>query len=264
MTGPDVSSARWFRRPRPGGDPSLRLLCLPHAGGTASLYRAWTGPLPDWIEPVLVCPPGREERVDERGPDDVPALVAALADAVRPLLDRPWAVFGHSMGALVAHELALRLVSEGARPPEHVFVSAREAPQFHRPGAVHLLDDDGLAAELLRLGGTHPELLAMDEVRRLILPAVRDDYRLVETYAPPGPTALPCPVTALVGTGDTEVSEDEARGWSRWTDAEFRLLAFTGGHFYFSDDPHDVVRSVTGLLAGSRADGAAVAITERR
>ncbi|MGW3974362.1 thioesterase II family protein [Streptomyces ardesiacus] len=243
----------------------MRLLCLPHAGGTASLYRAWAGILPGWIEPVLVCPPGREERVDERVPDNVPALVTALAGAVRPLLDRPWAVFGHSMGALVAHELSLRLVAEGAPTPVHVFVSAREAPQYHRPGTVHLLDDDGLAAELLRLGGTHPELLALDEVRRLILPAVRDDYRLVETYTPPSPARLPCPVSALLGTDDTEVTEEEAQGWSQWTDAPFRLLPFPGGHFYFSDVPHDVVRVITGLLADARADGStAAATTERR
>ncbi|MEW2547708.1 alpha/beta fold hydrolase [Streptomyces sp. NPDC047002] len=240
----------WLRRPRRDTDAPVRLLCLPHAGGTASLYRAWTALLPRWIEPVLVCPPGREERLHEPVPRDIPALVGELADAVAPLCDRPWALFGHSMGAVVAHELALRLVAEGRRPPVRVFASAREAPQFHQPGTVHLLDDDGLADELVRLGGTPRELLAMPEVRQVVLPAVRGDYRLVETYAADPAGTLPCPVTALTGTEDTEVSEEQALGWARWTNGPFELLRFPGGHFYLTADPGPVVAAVRHRLAG--------------
>ncbi|MFI6350417.1 thioesterase II family protein [Streptomyces sp. NPDC050560] len=247
MTGPlppTAPASPWLRRPRPDTAPGVRLLCLPHAGGTASLYRAWARLLPPAVEPVLVCPPGREERLHEPVPRDIPAFVDQLAYEVAPLCDRPWAVFGHSMGAVIGHELALRLIAGGAPPPTRVFVSAREAPQFHRPGTVHLLDDDGLAAELARLGGTHPELLAMPEVRQIVLPAVREDYRLVETYAARPAALLPCPVTALYGTEDTEVTAAQAGGWGRWTDGPFELLSFAGGHFYFSEDPGRIVAAV--------------------
>jgi surfactin synthase thioesterase subunit len=234
----------WLRRPRPQRHPAVRLLCLPHAGGSTALYRSWKDLLPPEVEPVLVCPPGREDRMDEPLPKELPELVAGLAMAVEPLLDRPWAVFGHSMGATVAHELVLWLLRGGHRAPEHLFVSAREAPQHHRGGTVHLLDDDALATELIRLGGTSPELLAMAEVRKLVLPAVRGDYRLIETYAadPQGP--VPCPVTALIGEADTELTAEEAAGWEKWTTGPFQLLTFPGGHFYLSDRPRAVVDAV--------------------
>jgi pyochelin biosynthesis protein PchC len=238
------TGSRWLRRPRPQPHPAVRLLCLPHAGGSTALYRPWKDLLPPEIEPVLVCPPGREDRLDEPVPDELSELVAGLGRAVVPLLDRPWAVFGHSMGAAVGHELVLWLLRQGHRAPEHLFASAREAPQHHRGGRVHLLDDDALSAELIRLGGTSPELLAMAEVRSLVLPAVRGDYRLIETYAscPEGP--VPCPLTALIGESDPELTAGEAAGWEKWTTGPFQLLAFPGGHFYLSDRPAAVVESV--------------------
>ncbi|MFD6325620.1 thioesterase II family protein [Streptomyces sp. NPDC058442] len=234
----------WLRRPRPHPDPAIRLLCLPHAGGSTTLYRRWKDLLPPAIEPVLVCPPGREDRLDEPLPAALPDLVAGLGEAVAPLLDRPWAAFGHSMGAAVAHELVLWLLKRGHRAPEHLFVSAREAPQHHRGGTAHLLDDDALSAELIRLGGTSRDVLAMAEVRQLVLPAVRGDYRLIETYAanPEGPA--PCPLTALVGAADTELTAEEAQGWEKWTTGPFQLLTFPGGHFYLSDQPEAVVEAV--------------------
>lgn len=234
----------WLRRPRPQPDPAVRLLCLPHAGGSTALYKQWKELLPPEIEPVLVCPPGREDRLDEPLPAELPKLVAALGRAVAPLLDRPWAVFGHSMGATVGHELVLWMTRHGQRPPEHLFVSAREAPQHHHGGSVHLLDDDALTAELLRLGGTSPELLAIAEVRQLVLPAVRGDYRLIETYAADPEGLVPCPLTALIGASDTELTAEEATGWEKWTTGPFQLLTFPGGHFYLADRPEAVVDAV--------------------
>ncbi|MEV5085010.1 thioesterase domain-containing protein [Streptomyces sp. NPDC056159] len=234
----------WLRRPRPHPNPAVRLLCLPHAGGSTALYRRWKDLLPPAIEPVLVCPPGREHRLDEPLPTELPELVAALGQAAAPLLDRPWAAFGHSMGATVAHELVLWLLERGHRAPEHLFLSARRAPQHDRGGTAHLLDDDALSDHLIRLGGTSREVLAMAELRQLVLPAVRGDYRLIETYAanPDGP--VPCPLTALLGTADTEVTAQEAEGWEKWTTGPFQLLTFPGGHFYLSDHPEPVVEAV--------------------
>ncbi|GAA2801111.1 alpha/beta fold hydrolase [Kitasatospora paracochleata] len=254
MKEPEMPTDRRLRRPvaRPGA--ALRLFCLPHAGGSAGLYRAWPALLPPEIEPVLVCPPGREDRLDEPFPADLPALVADLAQAVAPLLDRPWAVFGHSMGATVAQELALHLTGAGHRGPVHLFASAREAPQYRHGGTVHLLDDDALCAELLRLGGSARELLAIPEIRPLVLPAVREDHRLIEhhTAAPRG--LLDCPVTALVGDRDTELTAEEAAGWREWTTGSFELLTFPGGHFYLSDQPGAVVDAVLAGLAASGPD----------
>ncbi len=235
---------RQLRRPLPRPYAALRLLCIPHAGGSTGLYRAWAALLPPSVELLLFCPPGREDRLDEPLPPDIPALVADLAGAVAPLLDRPWAVFGHSMGATVGHELVHHLLRRGHRPPAHLFVSAREAPQYHRSGTTHLLTDDALCVELLRLGGTSAALLEIPEVRQLVLPAVRADHRLIETYQPLRSDPLLCPVTALLGRQDTELTVEEAAGWCDCTTAEFELLTFPGGHFYLSDRPQEVVDAV--------------------
>jgi pyochelin biosynthesis protein PchC len=248
-----MATDRRLRRPVPRPYASLRLLCLPHAGGSASLYRGWADLLPPHVESVLYCPPGREDRIAEPFPADFPSMVADLADAVAPLLDRPWAVFGHSMGAAVGHELALRVIRDGHRPPSHLFVSAREAPQHHRPGATHLLDDAALCDELVQLGGTDAALMAMPELRSLVLPKVREDYRLIENYRPRNTALLPCPVTALAGIEDRELTLQEAEGWQDCTTGAFELLTFPGGHFYLSDQPSAVVNSVLRSLAGSIA-----------
>ncbi|MFF3071772.1 thioesterase II family protein [Kitasatospora sp. NPDC057904] len=251
-----MPDSRWLRRPRPRPYASLRLICLPHAGGSAALYRTWAELLPPQVDLVLVCPPGRAERLDEPIPPDLAAMVAELADAVGPLLDRPWAVFGHSMGATVGHELALHLLRRGHRAPAHVFVSAREAPQHHRGGTVHLLDDAALCAELARLGGTDPAVLELPELLRLVLPAVRGDYRLIETYPAAAEGLLPCPVTALTGVQDTELTPEEAAGWCEWTSGPFESLAFPGGHFYLSEQPRAVLDALLErLLSSAGASG---------
>ncbi|RFA28582.1 thioesterase [Alkalilimnicola ehrlichii] len=241
----------WIQRPcaRPGA--ALRLLCIPHAGGTPGLFRSWTTWLPRDVEPLLVCLPGRETRLGESFSEDIPALIDKLAWAVRPLLDRPWAIFGHSMGAVLGHELALALARQGDRQLRHVFASARQPPQHHRSRGVHRLDDDGLCAELTRLGGTAPELLNQPEVREVILPAVRHDYCLIETYHARPEGQLHCPLTAFLGHDDTELTQQEALGWARWTAKEFRLQLFPGGHFYLADRPRDVVTQVLRSLGRS-------------
>ncbi|CCG41192.1 thioesterase II family protein [Magnetospirillum molischianum] len=241
----------WLRRPRPAPEPAIRLLCLPHAGGTPGLFRAWPPLLPPLIEPVLVCLPGRENRLSEPLPDDIPALVAALAEAVEPLLDRPWALFGHSMGAAVGFELALTL----RRRPCQMFLSAREPPQYHHGGGLHQLDDDRLCAELLRLGGTPPGLLQAPEVRAMVLPAVRHDYRLIETYHARPASRFDGPLTVFLGRDDPDLPLQEALGWREWTSGPFALQMFEGGHFYLADQPSVVVAAIASILANGPRNG---------
>ncbi|MCF1183657.1 alpha/beta fold hydrolase [Marichromatium gracile] len=245
-----AAAGRWIRRPQPRPAARLRLFCLPHAGGTPALFKHWPPLLPDWIEPLMVCLPGRENRLDEPLPEDIPALVRQLAGAVRPWLDRPWALFGHSMGGALAHELTQTLIDQGLRAPEQLVISAREPPQCHHGGDLHRHDDDTLCAALTALGGTPPELLALPEIRAIVLPAVRQDYRLIETYRPdPERPPLPCPLTVFRGRDDPDLDAEEADAWSRWTDAGFRVETFPGGHFYLSDAPGPVVARLSALLA---------------
>lgn len=224
----------------------MRLICLPHAGGSAGFFRAWATLLPDSIELVAVQYPGREDRLDEPSMDDMRTLVDALAQAMPALLDRPYLLFGHSMGAAVAHELCLALHRQQQPLPGHLVVSAREAPTRHQGGALHRMADDALRDELRRLGGTPTALLDSDEFCALLLPRMRGDYRLIETYCPtltPMPQ-LPVAISAFVGTDDRELAPGDAEAWIQQTSSTFRLHSFVGGHFYLVQRQQQVVHAL--------------------
>ncbi|PKW18435.1 thioesterase II family protein [Saccharopolyspora spinosa] len=237
---------RWFRCYRPVEHCAGRLICLPHAGGSASAFRTWARALPPDVELLVAQYPGRQDRISEPHVRDMDALLAGLIRAMRPVLDRPLALLGNSMGAAVAYELAQHLGSACAQ----LFVSGRPGPSRQRPGVVHLSGDDGLLADVRNLGGVTPEVLEDPVLRELFLPTLRADYQLIETYRPTT-SPLPVPVMALMGSSDPEVDEADARAWAAATTGEFELRWFDGGHFFLTDRPDDVVKVVAERLAGS-------------
>ncbi|RZS45021.1 pyochelin biosynthetic protein PchC [Herbihabitans rhizosphaerae] len=227
---------------RPGA--RLRLFCFPHAGGSASSFRTWPELLPADIETHAVQYPGRENRMRDPLVHRMDDLIAEIVDAVIALDDLPFAFFGHSMGAAVAYETAVALRDRGARRPVHLFASAREAPHLARGGDVHLRDEDGICAEIGRLGGTAGEVLKQRELRDLIVPVVRNDYRLIETYLPTIGPPLDHPVTVLRGDVDPEVTEDEALGWKTVAGDRFEVVVFAGDHFFLVPARENVVELV--------------------
>jgi pyochelin biosynthesis protein PchC len=256
MTSSATATGPWFRRFRPSPKAGTCLVCLPHAGGTASAYLPLTRLLPPSVETLAVQYPGRQDRLHEPRIESVPALARAVHEALAPLAARrPLALFGHSMGAAVAFELALLLEREQGATPRALFASGRIAPSLHRDGRVHRLDDAALVAELRRLGGTDAEVLAEPELLPLVLPSIRGDYRASETYrAQPG-ARLRCPVVALTGDADEHVTPDEAALWRRHTTGGFGLRVFRGGHFYLADHTAAVAGIVTDTLRAAPARG---------
>jgi pyochelin biosynthetic protein PchC len=245
-----VGLLRWFRCWRPVPHPRVRLVCFPHAGGTAGFFRTWTPGLAPDVEVLGVQYPGREDRIRETMPDTMECLADLVAEALGPVLDRPVALFGHSMGAAAACLVAHRLEAGAQASVTQLFVSGRPAPLLDRGGSAHLLGDDELWEELRRLGGTSEEVLDYPELRRLVLPAVRADYRLSETCRP-APGTLGCPVTAFLGDRDPEVTLDEAMGWAETTRAGFALQVFPGDHFYLVDQQAEVLRVIGRTLNAS-------------
>lgn len=238
----------WLRRftPRPAAE--LLLVCLPHGGGGASGFRSWAETLPARIDLAAAQYPGREDRIADPFPADLDGLVAGIAGELAPLLDRPYALFGHSMGATVAHELAHTLRERGHGEPVRLFASGREAPHDEDGGRVHLLDDAGLAAELNRLGGTAAELLEHPELRGIILGYVREDYRLIETFRPRAREPLTCPISVFLGAEDPDLDAARASRWSAATRGQTELRVFPGGHFYPAEHPEETVAAVAGAL----------------
>ncbi|MGW1597930.1 thioesterase II family protein [Streptomyces sp. NPDC002343] len=235
----------WIRRYHPRPDAAARLVCLPHAGGSATFYHPVSASMPASVDVLAVQYPGRQDRRHEPCAASIQELADQVTPALLPWADRPLVLFGHSMGASLGFEVARRLERDHGIVPRALFASARRAPSCPRDESVHLRDDDGLIEEMRRLSGTDSAVLDDVELLRMALPAIRADYRAAETYAyEPGPN-LRCPVVALVGDDDPKVTVDEARAWSRHTDASFECHVFQGGHFYLTSHQQQVL----GLLA---------------
>lgn len=230
----------WLRTFFPRPDAALRLVFFPHAGGSASYYRPLAGSLPGHIEPVIVQYPGHEDRLDEEPYVAMEELADALTPALHPLADKPLWFFGHSMGASVAYEVTRRLIVQGGPRPAHLIVSARPGPARQRPGCKHL-DDDQLWADVCNLGGTDARLPAMPELRAILLPTIRADYRLIETYRAGLNADLDVPLTACFGDCDPEVTREDAETWRAVTIGPFGLQCFPGDHFYLRNGSEHAV-----------------------
>ncbi|MEU4930109.1 alpha/beta fold hydrolase [Streptomyces yokosukanensis] len=231
----------WIRRYHPRPDAAARLVCLPHAGGSASFYHPVSAGMPASVDVLAVQYPGRQDRRGEPCATSIQELADHVTSVLLPWADRPLLLFGHSMGATLGFEVARRLERDHGVVPHALFASARRAPSCPRDESVHLRDDDGLVTEMRQLSGTNAAILDDEELIRMALPAIRADYRIAETYAyEPGPN-LRCPIVGLVGDDDPKVTVDEARAWSRHTDASFDFHVFQGGHFYLTSHQRDVL-----------------------
>jgi pyochelin biosynthetic protein PchC len=249
----------WIRRWSGGAVPRFTLICLPHAGGSAGFYRPWAALMPPEVEILAIQYPGREDRFEDAEAADMNELVSAVADAVEPLLDRPYALFGHSMGSAVAWELAHELDRRGIPGPRRLFASGRVAPGLAVTGQLHRENDDTLGAELVRLGGTSREVLNDSGLRSLVLTAVRHDYRIIETYRSADRPPLSCPLHVLTGSTDPELGEahsrDRAGGWADLTTARTEVRVFPGDHFYLIPRRREVVATVLRRLDPSLTTG---------
>lgn len=230
-------------------DAAVRLFCLPFAGGGASVFRTWGELLPDSID---VCPvqfPGREGRAREPYHEDLHELAEALAAGIEPLLDRPYAIYGHSLGGLVGYELAAELERFG-QGPTHLFVGASPAPHLGlRRAPVYHLPDPDLIAWLGALDGTPKQVLEHPWLLKLYLPTLRADLKVFETYLYGRHPALTCPITALAGDADAHVGRADLCAWDEHTIGGFEVVDLPGAHFFLRDQAAAVTATIAGALA---------------
>lgn len=234
--------------PRPA--PRLRLLCFPYAGGSAAVFHPWRAALAPDIEVAAVQLPGRAERLLEPAYTRIEPLVDALLEAVTPPAGQRCAYFGHSLGGLVAFELARAQQRLGLPMPERVIVSGCDAPRHRKDGRrMHLLDDQRFVDVLRDYNGTPPEILAHEELMALMLPTVRADFALSETYAPTDERPLRCPITVLAGEHDERESLQAVEGWRRETSAACDVHWFDGDHFFIRPHRDAVLARIRCVLA---------------
>jgi surfactin synthase thioesterase subunit len=224
--------ARWLRTLGPAPGARTRLVCFPHAGGAASFFRDWPRRLGADTKVLAVRYPGREDRIADPLAGRMEELAAPIAEAVAPLLDRPVVFFGHSMGASVAYEVALRLADAG-RGLARLMVSGRAAPHRLDPAGRGLREDGELIADVRRRGGPLAQALDEPDLLELILPSIRADYRLLDDYAPRAVLRpLDTEVTAYYGVDDPDVLPESVLAWREVSPERFRARGFHGGHFY--------------------------------
>ena len=241
---------RWLAGRRLDPDAETRLFCLPYAGGSAAAYRGWRGRLPAGLELCALELPGRGGRLGEPAVPRLGRLVEMIADGIAAGLDRPYALFGHSMGGLLAFELARSLRRRGLRPPERVFISAMAPPgtSVARP-QLHQAPDEEVLRRLAELGGTPPELLANEELMELLLPVFRADFAVLETYEYRPEAPLAVPLTVCGGRADRNAPPTGLHGWRKHTSADARLHLFDGGHFYLHEQQEHLLGAVLSDLS---------------
>lgn len=242
-----------FLVPSPRADAAVRLVCFPHAGGTAAFYTAWARALEsEPIEVVAAELAGRDAVSGEEPSVDLEHIVNSFVDAIGAVANQPYALFGHSLGALIAFEVARRLRDGSSSRPLHLFVSGAFAPQSSNPlTPLRSIAGDAqfLEAVASRYGGVPRIVLEQAELRASIVPALRADLELTETYAYRPEPPLACPITAYAGSADPIVSDEGLVQWRAQTTAEFSWQRFDGGHFYLNRARDALLADITGRLA---------------
>jgi medium-chain acyl-[acyl-carrier-protein] hydrolase len=230
-----ASTDRWIERTRGSAAPRFRLFCFPYAGGNAAMFRDWAEQLGLGVELCAIRLPGRERRYSEPALRRSEQVVESLIPVLKDLLDLPFVMFGYSMGALLAYEVARGLLATSAVEPRALIAAAHRAPTTPmRRRNWYDLPRDELIAELKALNGTPAEVFEHDELLELMLPMLRADLELVETYTNHAGPMLSCPITAMGSTNDLDVSPDELAAWAGVTTGPFNTVMFDGDHFFIN------------------------------
>ncbi|REK71297.1 thioesterase II family protein [Paenibacillus paeoniae] len=247
---PQSMDSSWLHIPNPRPDARLRLVCFPYAGGSAAIYRDWPTALSSEIEVVAIQLPGRGSRFLDKPIGDLTGNIEPILAALIPYLeDKPFVLFGHSMGAMLAYESAKRLERTLPGSLKHLFVSAFQAVQLPRTDRErYLLSDKELKEELRRLNGTPEALLQNDELMELYLPTIRMDMQLCDTYAYEECSPLACALTAFGGVADTGISEEDMQAWETQTGEAFELYMLPGDHFFIHSESEQLLQLLSRKL----------------
>jgi medium-chain acyl-[acyl-carrier-protein] hydrolase len=235
----------WFQNGHANNRADLNMFCFPYAGGAALVFKEWANFLPSTLRVIPVELPGRGARLQEPAFLSLPALVEELALVIEPLLDMPFVFYGHSMGAVIGFELARSLRRKYDREPQALFVGGRRAPQTpnDEPVTYHLPKQE-FVEELIKLDGTPKEVIEHDELMEMMIPLLRADFQLTQTYEYTADTPLRCPITVYGGREDFHVPQSLLLPWKEQTSSKFALRMLPGGHFFIRSSQELLLRSL--------------------
>jgi medium-chain acyl-[acyl-carrier-protein] hydrolase len=236
----------WLPRYGPRATARLRLFCFPYSGGNSFIFRNWQARLPQAVELCAVQLPGRAARLKEQPFSHLKPLVEAVAAAISPAFDKPFAFFGHSMGALISFELARFLRRRQMPQPVHLFVSGRRGPQVpDTDPPFHDMPEPEFIKELRRLNGTPGELFEHEELMQVFIPLLRADFSVCQTYVYTPEPPLDCSITAYGGAADPEIRDERLQAWREQTTALYHARIFPGDHFFLNTAQEQVLKALS-------------------
>ncbi|ATB40494.1 malonyl CoA-ACP transacylase [Cystobacter fuscus] len=243
---PPPATTPWLVRRKPSASPRLRLFCFPYAGAGSLPYYKWPDLLPSDIEVCALQYPGRESRLREPLFTALPQLTAKLIEVLSPFLDGEYAFFGHSLGSLVAFDLIRELRRQGRPLPRLFFASGSAAPSYRSqlPPFSHFGRDDFIRELSTRYGGLPLQILEQPELLELILPTLRADVKVSESYVHREEPPLSVRICAFGGSGDPHVTEASLAAWGQETQHSFTMQMFSGGHFFINEVPDQVLQII--------------------
>ena len=242
------ASPLWFQL-QADSRARFRLFCFPYAGGNSSIFRSWTRLVHPDIQVVPALLPGRELRLREPSFTNLEPMVETFTRQIFPYLDRPFAFFGHSMGAMISFELARRLRSERSIETDHLFLAGRRAPQLpEKDPEIHNLPESEFLAEVERLNGTPKEVFEHRELMELLIPMLRADFAVCHNYDYVLGDPLKCSITVLGGTTDETAPKEKLEGWCAHTTGRCRVRMLEGDHFFINQQSEAIVRIITETL----------------
>lgn len=246
MIAVSSNSNHWLVCPQANPEADVRLFFFPYAGGGPAAFNRWFAGLPKPMQGCAIHYPGRGSRHHEQTIKDISLLVDALSGAIQPLLDRPFVFLGHSLGGLVAFELARHLCQNDLPEPTILFISGCGAPHLPNPHQpIHTLPDVEFIEALQRLNNLPSELLELPEAMESLLPALRADFEAFECYQyTPGKLPLDCPIVTFGGLDDPRVSREQLEGWALHTSSSFKSQYFPGDHFFINTVRQSIIASI--------------------
>lgn len=243
-----IAGNKWIYCPAPRKDPRVRVFCFPYAGGSPLIFRTWPDALPDTVEVMAVRLPGHDSRIRELAFTEWDPLLETIEQALSEYLDLPFVLFGHSLGASIAYELAQRMQrSQRSMMHSHLVVSGRRCP--HMPSCrmpMHHLPQQEFFERLRQMNGILPEVLENTRLMAVLEPSIRADIKLAETWKGTTETPLDVPITALSGALDDIDSTGDMQGWTRYSSIHCSLITLPGGHFFI----HTAELQILEILAG--------------
>ncbi|WP_143870278.1 thioesterase II family protein [Catenovulum sediminis] len=220
------------------------LFCLPYAGGSSAIFHPWRALLKDNIDLALVQLPGRGARFSEPAINDIELLSEQLFAAIRPHFSKPYFIFGHSMGGMLAYELVKRIEQAHLPMPQQLILSATRPPQVAYQDKTYHLPQAEFVEKLKTLNGTPDEILQNKELMALLLPMLKADFELAENFYQPNPTKIHCPTHVLCGTQDTRVPKKMLSKWSEVIAANCQFSEIPGGHLFLETATEALLRVI--------------------